>query len=134
MAAFVAVAVLAGGGVYLVTRHSGDGKSVAPATAPETDATVPLSTPRQKVTTTAATPSTPAPNKTAPPQTTTVAPTTTTPTKSEELDALPENEGSDAAGVYSFDDQAVFWTDLVSRKWWLATLPDGSYCKMPMRE
>ena len=33
------------------------------------------------------------------------------PTKPEDLDALPEYEGPDAIGVYSFDDQAVFWTD-----------------------
>ena len=59
---------------------------------------------------------------------------TTTPTKPEELDVLPEYEGSDAEGVYSFDDQAVFWTDACGRKWWLVKRPDGSFSKMPMRE
>ena len=37
------------------------------------------------------------------------------PSKPEELDALPEYEGPDAIGVYSFDDQAVFWTDAAAR-------------------
>ena len=36
-------------------------------------------------------------------------------TKLDELDALPEYEGLDAIGVYSFDDQAVFWTDAAGR-------------------
>jgi hypothetical protein len=82
VAAFVAVAVLAGGGVYLLTRNGGGDKSVAPATVPETDATIPPTTPRQNVTTTAAIPTTPAPIETLPPQTTTVAPTTTQPSTS----------------------------------------------------
>ena len=56
------------------------------------------------------------------------------PTKPEELDALPEYEGADAIGVYSFDDQAVFWTDAAGRNWWLAKRPAGTFCKMPMRE
>ena len=56
------------------------------------------------------------------------------PTKPEELDALPEYEGPDAEGVYSFDDQAVFWTDAAGRKWWLAKRPAGTFCKMPMSE
>ena len=56
------------------------------------------------------------------------------PTKPEELDALPEYEGPDATSAYSFDDLSIFWTDAVGRKWWLAKRPDGSFCKMPMRE
>ena len=36
-------------------------------------------------------------------------------TKLDELDALPEHQGPDAIGVYSIDDQAVFWTDAVGR-------------------
>ena len=41
--------------------------------------------------------------------------TTPVATKLYELDALSEHEGLDAIGVYSFDDQAVFWTDAVGR-------------------
>ena len=37
------------------------------------------------------------------------------PTKLDELDALPQHEGLDAIDVYSFDDQAVFWTDAAGR-------------------
>ena len=36
-------------------------------------------------------------------------------TKLDERDALPEHEGHDAIDVYSFDDQAVFWTDAGGR-------------------
>ena len=37
------------------------------------------------------------------------------PTEPEQPGALPEHEGLDSIGVYSFDNQAVFWTDAAGR-------------------
>lgn len=66
--------------------------------------------------------------------TATKAPPLKIPQTEQERAVLPEYEGPDAVGVYSFDDQAVFWTDAKANKWWLAQRQDGTYCKMPTRD
>lgn len=54
------------------------------------------------------------------------------PTKPEELNALPQYDGTDVEAIYSDNELAIFWCDPEVHRWWLVERPDGSFCKSQM--